>query len=364
MPRRTVTTVQVATAPDPGRRITLKDLARLEGVAESTVSRALQSDPQISLRTQQRVQQAAQKLGYVPNSAARALVMRRSHTFGLLVPDVTDPIHGQMAAGFEQEASKVGYSVIMANTLGDPATERAALQVFVANRVDGLAIWGSLQDPNEVVTMFRPSPVVFVAAENPRVAREHLDDLVGSIRADEGAGVEALVLHLVEQGRKRFVYVGGQHAASNVARQAAARLALRRAGVRSRMAVVAAGATGWRSPTDLVGRIMAKSPDAVVCYDDKLALGLMDALRTAGVRVPDEVAVTGFDDIPFAAVSNPRLTTVAQPAEEMGRRAADMLAGAIHDKAMPPSELMAVDLQVRESSLGDPRRGPGSMEHP
>lgn len=352
MPRRSVEVDRPAATPYPGHRITLKDLARLEGVAESTVSRALQSDPQISLRTQQRVQRAAAQLGYVPNVAARTLVMRRSHTFGLLIPDVTDPIHGQMAAGFEQQAATAGYSVIMANTLGDATRERAALQVFVANRVDGLAIWGSLQDPGEVVAMFRPSPVVFVAAENPRVVREHLDDLVGSIRADEAAGVQALVQHLVTQGRRRFVYVAGQHAASNVVRQAAARQALTAAGIRGRMALVTAGATGWRSPTDLVGQILAKSPDAVICYDDKLALGLIDALRTAGIRVPDDVAVTGFDDIPFAAVSNPRLTTVAQPAEEMGRRAADMLVGAIRDKAMPPSELLAVGLQVRESSGG------------
>ncbi|MHB8400010.1 MAG: LacI family DNA-binding transcriptional regulator [Candidatus Limnocylindrales bacterium] len=350
MARRPVHTNADRTAAKDGRRVTLADLARLVGVSPATVSRALHADPQISLRTQQRVKRAAEQVNYVPNGAARSLVMRHSHTFGLLIPDMTDPIHGQMATAFEQQAATAGYTVIIANILGEPARERAALQVFAANRADGIAVWGSLQDPNEVVATLRPSPVVFVAAENPRLAREHIDVLVGSIRANEAAGVEALVGHLVDHGRKRFVYISGQNAASNLVRQAAARQALATAGVRGRMVEVSAGATGWRSPSGLVDRIMRKSPDAIICYDDKLALGLIDAFRTAGVRVPQDVAVAGFDDIPFAALSNPRLTTVAQPAEEMGRKAVEMLLSAIRDKAMPPSELLPVKLIVREST--------------
>jgi LacI family transcriptional regulator len=340
------------------RRVTLADLAKLVGVSSATVSRALRADPQISLGTQQRVKLAAEQVSYVPNSAARSLVMRRTHTFGLLIPDMTDPIHGEMATGFEQEAAMVGYSVIIANILGDPARERAALRLFAANRADGIAVWGSLQDPNAVVATLRPSPVVFVAAENPRLAREHIDVLVGSIRADEAAGVQALVRHLVDDGRKRFVYVGGQHAASNLVRQSSVREALAAAGLRRRLVDVSAGATGWRSASGLVDRIMRTSPDAIICYDDKLALGLIDALRTAGVRVPHDVAVAGFDDIPFAALSNPRLTTVAQPAEEMGRKAAGMLLSAIRDSAMPPSELLPVRLVVRESTA--PRVAPSA----
>lgn len=342
---------------EPPHRVTLADLARLTGVSESTVSRALRSDPQISLHTQQRVQQIAEQVSYVPNSAARSLVLRRSHIFGLVVPDVTDPIHGQMIAVFEQEAAAVGYSSLIASIDGETARERAALRLLAAASVDGIAIWGSLQDPAEVVAMLRPSPVVFMASENPRLGSTQRDALVGSIRTDEAAGARALVEHLVESGRTRILYLSGPHAASNLFRQVAARQALARAGIRGRMPTVRAGRAGWKSPAELVERLRRKSPDAVICYDDKLALALIDALRRVDVKVPDDVAVVGFDDIPFAALSNPRLTTVSQPIDEMGRRAVGMLLAALRYGVMPTSEVLPVRMVVRESSARSSARG-------
>jgi DNA-binding LacI/PurR family transcriptional regulator len=114
---------------------------------------------------------------------------------------------------------------------------------------------------------------------------------------------------------------------------------------------------GWRSPGDLAVEIAADLPEALVCYDDQLALGLMDALRGLGIRVPDDVGIVGFDGIPYAAISNPRLTTVAVPSAEMGRAAASSLIQAIHDGVLPEGVLLPVEIVVRESTRSLPARG-------
>lgn len=349
MPKATARCARRPSASPTVRHTTLDDLAHVLGVSASTVSRALRADPQISLRTRERVRRAATEHNYVPNTAARSLVMRHSHTFGLLIPDLTDPVHGQLATGFEQQAAAAGYSVIIATTLRDPANERRSLEVFAGSRVDGIAVWGSFENPSDVVAAVGPSPVVFLATENPRLARSREPALVGSIRADEATGIRDLVRHLIEQDRRRFVYVGGPVAASNLVRRTAASEALDAAGLRRALTTISAGDTGWRSPAALVERIQARAPDAIICYDDKLALALIDALHAANVPVPESVAVAGFDDIPFAAISNPRLTTIAQPVEKMARRAVEMLVSAIRDRVMPPSEVLPVQLVVRES---------------
>jgi LacI family transcriptional regulator len=335
--------------------VTLADLARLTGVSPATVSRALNRDPQISLRTQEHVRRAADALHYVPNNAARSLVIQATRTLGLLIPNTTDPLHGEVATAFEHEATLHGYNVMISSILTDPMHERGSLQIFVSHRADGVAIMGSLEEPQDVIDVLRPSPVVLIAAENPRLTRR-TGSLVGTISADDRSGVTALVAHLVDQGCRRLAYVAGPHVASNVIRRDAAQRAVSQRGVQRRLTVLPAGADAWRQPEDVAARVAAERPDAVICYDDKLALALMDALREHRIRVPEDIAVTGFDDIPFAARSRPRLTTVAQPAEEMGRHAARMLLAAVRDREMSSSENLPVELVVRESSLW--RRSP------
>jgi LacI family transcriptional regulator len=332
------------------RRVTLVDVARATGVSAATVSRALRGDPQISLRTQERIREAAAELDYVPNNAARSLVLRSTRTLGLLIPDTTDPVHGQVAAGFEREASVHGYSVVFSSSWTDPAQERASLALLASQRVDGMAVWGSLERPRDILAAVRPSPVVLIAAENPL---EGTEGTLGSIAADDRAGMAALVRHLLASGHRRFAYVSGPGVTSNRLRREAAASMLAEAGVRRLLSFTAGGA-GWLRARDVAARIVRARPDVVLCYDDKLALGLIDALRRLDVVVPDEMSVTGFDDIPFAAFSRPRLTTVAQPAEEMGRRAVRMLLASIQDGTMPPPEVLPVQLVVRESSM---RRG-------
>lgn len=330
-----------------GRRVTLRDVARVTGVAVSTASRALQDDPQISAGTRERVQATAEALGYVPDLAARSLSLGASRTFGLLVPDATDPIHGSVVTGFEQAAHGAGYTTIVANSLGDIDRERRAIRGFAAHRVDGLALMGCYLDLTAVRATVRPSPVVFMNTE--RLSRGQRADLPeGCLRPDEEDGVRALVRHLVDQGCRRLAYVQFGRGAANVTRAAAFS-----AEVAALLGYDPGPTYAWR-PDDRAG-IAAELRDAgidgVLGYDDRVALGLLDGFRAIGVAVPRDIAVAGFDDIPFAEISNPRLTTVVQPAAEMGAIAVGVLLRAIETAEVGPSSVLPVTLVVRESTL-------------
>ncbi len=340
----------------PDRRVTIEDVARVARVSPATVSRALKGSPLISEETRRRVARAARRLGYVPNQAARSLVTRTTRTLGLMIPDVTDPIHGQVVTGFEQEATAGGYTVIMANGFADPVHERRALQVFLAQRADGIALMGSVLRQSQVRGLLRPAPVVFITGEHPSLTGYAADLSRGCIRADDIAGIEAVVDHLLDAGYRRIAYFNGPPLASNLTRRAAAIRSLQTAGVKSRLIEFVWDGHVRRSVEASAVRIAQERPDAVICYDDKLALNTIDALRALGLRVPDDVAVVGFDDIPFAAIASPRLTTVAQRSVEMGRLAVTMLRGAIATGTMPRSIAVPVQLVIRESTSRRGRR--------
>lgn len=328
------------------RRLTLRDVAGVTGVSVSTASRALQGDPQISAATRERVQASAEALGYVPDLAARSLSLGASRTFGLLVPDATDPIHGSVVSGFEQAAHDAGYTTIIANSLGDMDRERRAIRGFAAHRVDGMALMGCYLDLAAVRATVLPSPVAFLNAE--RLSHGRRADLpAGCLRPDEESGVGALVAHLVERGCRRPAYVGFGRGSSNATRANAFVHE-----VTTRLGHDPGPAYDWR-PDDRAGlaaELRAAGVDGVLGYDDRVALGLLDGFRSIGVAVPRDIAVAGFDDIPFAEISNPRLTTVVQPAAEMGAIAVAMLAQAIETGELAASTVLPVRLVVREST--------------
>ena len=185
------------------RRVTLVDVAQRASVSVATVSRALSGDPQISEATQLRVRQIADNLKYVPNVAARNLVLQSSATFGLMTPDVNDPIHGQVVTGFQQQAAEHDYSVILSNGFGDADTERRALREFAAHRVAAVAVMGSVLPQVEVKRIISPSPVLFIGSEHvPRDGGE-LDRARGCLRPDDRDGMRQVVDHLIERGYRK-----------------------------------------------------------------------------------------------------------------------------------------------------------------
>ena len=310
------------------RRILLKDVAQRANVSGSTASRALADDPRISPATSEAVKAAALELHYVPNAAARSLRVRRTRTLGLLLPDLRDPVHGQVASAFEREARHAGYGVMVVAGERDLVRERLALRIFSEHGTDGVAIVSSVMSPRELRERVDPDRLMLVwpdhhthappgrAADPGRHPDRRRERGRGRgrpprrqrvaavrLRRERGAGLE----HDPRRDR-------GRHAPRARDRRARARLQR----------------PDRSGPTlgELAAEIAADLPDALVCYDDQLALALMDALRDVGVRIPDDLGVVGFDGIPFAGIANPRLTTVAVPSSEMGRvAAASLVAG-------------------------------------
>lgn len=331
------------------RRARLADIARILGVSEATVSRALRDDPQISQRTRDLVREVADDLQYVPNLAARSLASRTSRTLGLMIPDVTDPMHGLVVSGFEAVAAEQGYTVIVLNGLRDPERETRGMRELRARQADGVAFCATITDPATAIAATRPGPAVFISPEGASRQRDRSLLAAGCLTTDDEKGMRDLVTHLHATGRTVLSYVGGSGIASDRIRRQAIASTLERLGHEPRLREYAPSRT-WEDFTRIVELVERERPEALVCYDDRAALNLMAALRERGVRVPDDVAVTGFDDIPFARIANPTLTTVAQPAVEQGGTAASMLLAAIESGELPMSVTLPVRLVVRESS--------------
>lgn len=348
----------------PRRRVLLKDVAQAAKVSGSTASRALADDPRISVATRLSVKAAAAELHYVPNAAARSLRVRRTRTLGLLLPDLRDPVHGQIASAFEGEARQRGYCVIVVAGENDLVRERLALRIFAEHGTDGVAIVSGVISPREARERVDPDRLVLVQPDHRSLPRRDGPLAPGVIQTDDASGMTAAVNHLVDSGYRRIGYVEGGARASNAVRAEAVAATLRSRGIRTPLHTYTASDDAWRAPGDLAAQVSADLPEALLCYDDKLALALMDALRASGTRVPDDVAMVGFDGIPFAAIANPRLTTVAVPSAAMGRMAAASLIESLQVGSLPVAVLLPLELIVRESTRTLPapsgRRGAGA----
>jgi LacI family transcriptional regulator, galactose operon repressor len=196
----------------------------------------------------------------------------------------------------------------------------------------------------------RTRRAVFIVPEGTQhPSGRHFDIGQGCLFTDVEGGIADLVTHLYATGRTKISYVAGPPISSDRIRRESIGVAIERLGFEPRVRAYAHPAS-WAEYLRTVELVERERPEALVCYDDQVALTLMSALRERGIRVPEDVAVTGFDDIPFARIAHPRLTTVAQPTEAMGARAATMLLEAIESGTLPRSETMAVELIVREST--------------
>lgn len=332
------------------RSVTLADVAELAAVSTATASRALRDDPRISETTRDLVRQAADQLGYVPNLTARALRRRKTDMIGLLLPTVTDPMHGQIVTGLHQEVAGKGFTVLFATTDGSPDQEAEAIRLFAQHRAAGMILVGSVLRPKEANEIAGSDRLVLVLPSHGSLAGYKQDPPVGTIRADDPAGVVAEVQHLIDQGVERLAFVSGQMLAAHVTRRRAAEGAVAESHLRHPLTIYPALDTGFTVPRSILSRIERDRPDGLICYDDFTALRLIHALQERGIRVPEDIAVCGFDDVPFARMASPPLTTVAQPTEEMGRLALGMLLECLDTGTMPASIIEPVRFIPRAST--------------
>jgi LacI family transcriptional regulator len=334
---------------------TISDVAKRAGVSAMTVSRVLNGTGHTSAATRARVEAAIDELGYVPNALARQLRSKRSKTIALVVSDISNPFFTTIARGVEDFFNGHGFSVMYCNTDEDEAEEEQYLLMLIERQVDGVLLVParSTADSFRLLDSHRV-PVVVI---DRRVTSHTID----SVRCDSEAGAHALVAHLVELGHRRIAVLTGSVSISTaIDRVDGARRALREAGLDLPDDLVHYGSYNYGKSNLADGHRMAQDmlaapgprPTAVFCANNFIAFGAIRALRQAGIRVPDDMSVVAFDDLPEEWVSEPFLTVARQPAYDIGYRSASLLLDHITGQQPPTgaSVILPFELVIRSSS--------------
>lgn len=336
---------------------TIRDVARVAGVSKSTVSRVLNADPNVAEETRCAVFAAIKEIGYTRNALARGLNTQKTGTIGLIISDITNPFHAEVARGVEDLASDFDSNVILCNTDGRPKKEAAYIDLLVEKRVDGI-IFTSVKAGESDMSNLRSKRIPFVFA-----GRTLPDVEADSVVVDNVLGGFQAATHLVRLGHQRIAYLAGpSHVSASMDRYEGYCQALRRAGMEQDPQLVVEGdfkqEGGYRAMSALLDRTLGVT--AVFAANDYMAMGALEAIYERGLRVPEDIAVVGFDDIPFARLHLVQLTTVAQPKYDIGAIAARMLFERIEGKAgdeQPRRVVLPPRLVVRRTCGEYHRRG-------
>jgi DNA-binding LacI/PurR family transcriptional regulator len=336
-------------------RVSIKDIAKAAGVSHPTVSRALSDSPLISRETKARIQRLAKEMGYSPNALARGLVTRQTRTVGVVVTTLADPFVAEIVQGIEATAHDHGYSVILSTCGSVPEREISAVQMLGSKRVDGVIVTASRIGALYLEHLERVGvPIVLINNQNEQSGRYTF-----TVTVDNRHGGKLAAGHLVSLGHRRIAYVSGPaNHSSDLDRLDGYRQVILDAGIEPCPEWVVPGNGRPSGGEAALGHLL--SPEervtAVFCYNDMTAIGLVHAARKAGLAVPRDIAVVGFDDIPFASYLYPPLTTVAQPRVEMGERAMEMMLSLIpgeqNGAGEPANIVVQGKLIVRASTIG------------
>ena len=330
---------------------TIKDVARMAGVSVATVSRALNGHANVTAQTREHVMGVVAQLRFVPSSAARSMITRRTHTVGALLPDLHGEYFSELIRGIDLAARARGLHLLVSSSHGDAAEAAAALRAM-NGRVDGLLVmsphvsadflWGNVADDLPAVLM------------NTHVAGSQRS----SFAVDNHGGAYAMVRHLVERGHRDIAFVAGPE--SNFEAQERLR------GYRAAIAALLPGApeqvlqgdftqeSGFRAGSQVVA--LTRRPSALFASNDMMAIGCLAALNEAGLHVPHDIALAGFDDVPVSRYVNPPLTTVRARITELGGLALERLASEIEEpvRGTPLHQTLRADLVVRQSTAALP----------
>lgn len=330
--------------------VTIKDVAKRAGVSTSTVSHVINKTRRVSDALEQRVLAAMDELDYRPNILARSLRVRESRTIGVVVPDNSNPFFAEMARAIENRVFGDGYSVFLCNSDGQEAKERAYVNSLVLKRVDGVIFItsGGTTEPLEELVR-HDTPVVVVDREVPL-------SLADVVLLDNRTGGVLATRHLIELGHRLIACITGPSMLTPSAdRVLGYRQAMEEAGLSVRAEWILPGDFRSASGQRAMARLLAlpEPPTAVFACNDLMAIGAMRALRAAGIHIPADVSLVGFDDIPLASEVTPALTTVAQPIAEMGSIAVELLLSRINDKrdlTQTERRVLKPTLVVRDST--------------
>jgi LacI family transcriptional regulator len=330
---------------------TIREVAKLAGVAPITVSRVINNSGYISDKTRQKVEAAVSQLGYVPNSLSQSLRWKQTGMLALVLTDVTNPFWTTVARGVEDAASEAGYHVILCNTDESPVKQEEYLTALLQKRVDGVLLvpaLDTLDDIQRVQALKVPLVVLDRRLSQP---------LADSVRCDSESGAYQLTRLLLERGHRRIALLtGAEHVATATDRVEGYRRALRAAGFAESDEIIFHGGFSLESGLEMAQQALALDPrpTAIFAANNFIALGLLKTLRASDLRVPEDISVVGFDDLPASLLIDPFLTVAAQPAYEMGAQATKLLIKRLAGSgAESPQEIvLPVEVVERKSVSG------------
>jgi LacI family transcriptional regulator len=326
----------------------MRDVAERAGVSVSTISHVINETRPVSDELRQRVLAAMDELGYQPNRLARSLRRGETHTIGMVVPDSANPFFAEVARGIEDTSFEYGYSLILCNSDGDLEKELFYTNVLTEKQVDGiLFVAAGVSTEHICALQERHIPVVVVDREIPNVS-------VDEVLTDNARGGWLATRHLLELGHRRFGCITGpSNLTPSAERVTGYRQAVEEDGVPVDEVLIVKGdfqyEGGYRAARQLLA--MDDPPTAIFACNDLMAVGAISAAVELGRKVPSDLSVVGFDDVPLASFTNPPLTTVVQLKYEMGVIATTMLLERMHDCDMPPRRRMLdTTLVIRQST--------------
>jgi LacI family repressor for deo operon, udp, cdd, tsx, nupC, and nupG len=333
----------------PVRAARIQDVAKLADVSTATVSRALAKPEQVSPQARARVLDAIAKTGYVPNPAARSLRSQKTGMVLVVLPDLANTFFSKILRGIEETLFEAGYGMIIGDLDGSPEKEAHFAAFTAAGRVDGAILlnghlFGQSRDGKGQAARIN-IPLVALCEAIPEAD-------IPQIEIDNRAAASRMTQHLASLGHRSIAYVSGP--SDNVLereRFLGYRDGLQEAGLPFDPSLVIPGDFTIESGIAAGQAIVARSqrPTAVFCISDEMAIGLMRTLISAGLRVPQDISVAGFDDIEFAAVAEPSLTTIHQPRRELGQAAASVLIDLLRGRPVPKSIRLETDIVLRDS---------------
>lgn len=332
-------------------RLTLEDIGKLAGVSRSTVSRVLNNHPNIRPEVRARVEKVIAETGYQPNSAARSLASKQSRTLGLIMPSVlrsafTDPYYPRLIQGISAKCNEHDYMIALYLFQTKEEEEISIPRIVSSGMVDGLIITAdTIHDP--FVPLIQKYNIPFVQIGRPN---DGMDKSINYIDVDNLAGAYQATAHLIQQGYQRVAQITTGHNSAGVDRDEGYRRALSDHNIAVKPELIAMADFSEDSGYRAMKTLLPEKPDAVFVQSDTMAIGAMRAIREAGLSVPQDVAVVGFDDLPIATSLDVALTTIRQPIFQTGVLAAEMLIDLVTTSTkLPRHVVFPVELVIRAS---------------
>ncbi len=328
---------------------TILDVADRAGVSKSLVSLVMREPDRVSDASRKAVLDAAQELGYRPNAVARSLVQRRTNVIGVILSDLHNPFFADVADGIEDAAFQRGYRAMLSSGFLDPNRERGAIETMLELRVDGLIMLGSMMKVVDIEKVAASLPVTLLG-------RHTRSKVVDSVGVDDSAGAEAAVDYLVSQGHSKITHIHAGSAAGSPRRRIGYEKAMRRHGFGKHIRLVKGAFTesgGAKAMTTILES--GDLPTAVLAPNDFAALGAMETIDSAGLSIPGDISLVGYDNLALAALPRIGLTTIGQPRVDLGRDAVHLILERLDENRESARHLVVPPNLVVRATTGPPR---------